>query len=143
MTATLMISEESRTLMCDAAERAYPKECCGLLIGAGEDVVIVSHVVVASNLSDDPHRFLIDPQVQFDWLRKLRGTQERIVGHFHSHPNGRAEPSEIDAEMASESGQYWVIIPVHNGLSGSPKAYIAGQSEQVFSPAELIVKPLT
>lgn len=126
--------------MCEAAEHAFPKECCGLLIGAGADSVIVSQAVVAPNLSEDPNRFLIDPQVQFDWLRKLRGTKERIVGHFHSHPNGCSEPSKIDAEMAIERDQYWVIIPVKDGVSGCPHAYITRQSESPFLKAALIIE---
>jgi proteasome lid subunit RPN8/RPN11 len=140
MASTLSISDEARALMCEAAEHAFPKECCGLLIGVGGDSVIVSQAVVAPNLSEEPNRFLIDPQVHFDWLRKLRGTTERIVGHFHSHPNGSAEPSKTDSEMAIERDQYWVIIPVKDGVSGYPHAYIARQPEEPFLRATLIIE---
>jgi desampylase len=32
------------------------------------------------------------------------------IGHYHSHPNGRAEPSPRDAARATDNGQIWFII---------------------------------
>ncbi|MEY4269196.1 MAG: hypothetical protein RLZZ58_412, partial [Pseudomonadota bacterium] len=33
-----------------------------------------------------------------------------VIGCYHSHPSGRAEPSATDAAMAAGDGQYWLII---------------------------------
>ena len=107
------------------AEAAFPRECCGLLIGQGVRTVTVTDVVVSENHANSDDRFLIDPQAQFDWMRKLRGTDRRIIGHYHSHPNGQDEPSKHDADMARDSGQIWVIVPVNKGRSGSICAFEA------------------
>ena len=107
----------------DEASKAYPRECCGLLIGQGDTQVTVTGVVATKNLSEDPARFLIDPQSQFDWMRKLRDTGQRIVGHYHSHPNGVGQPSSHDEAMAQDTEQIWVIVPVHVGRAGEPKGY--------------------
>ena len=33
-----------------------------------------------------------------------------LIGHYHSHPGGRAEPSACDADMAVADGSIWLII---------------------------------
>jgi proteasome lid subunit RPN8/RPN11 len=94
-----------------AAGRAYPKEACGLIEGrdAQQDWVVTA-IHEAPNLSENPTRhFLIDPQVQFDLMRRLRGKDTRIIGCFHSHPNGVAEPSATDRAEAYESDFLYLI----------------------------------
>ncbi len=137
MTATLILSPDDYGIVVREAEEAFPRECCGLLIGYGENRATVTQVVIAQNHADSSHRFLIDPQVQFDWMRKLRGTDHRIIGHYHSHPNGRAEASVYDAEMASEPGQFWLIIPVNEGAVGGMKAFQVRPEGYGFNPAAL------
>ena len=123
MTVIVELSNSQSDIITLESEKAFPRECCGLLIGSGENPVIVSRVVIAENLADSSNRFLIDPQCQFEWLRKLRGSDERIVGLYHSHPNGRVDPSPHDAEMAIEQGQIWLIVPVQNGKAEATQAF--------------------
>jgi proteasome lid subunit RPN8/RPN11 len=40
----------------------------------------------------------------------LRGTGRDVVGCYHSHPNGRAEPSPRDRARIYPAGFVWVII---------------------------------
>jgi proteasome lid subunit RPN8/RPN11 len=43
--------------------------------------------------------------------RNVRAQGRHVIGHYHSHPNGRAEPSRPrDAARAVENGQIWLII---------------------------------
>lgn len=124
------------------AEKAYPAECCGLLVGRddGAAIVDVTEVVPTENHADDPHRFLIDPQVQFDWMRTLRGTDRRIVGHYHSHPNGQPQPSEYDGEMAHEVGQVWLIVAVEDGAVGDTRAFVSQAESLKFTEIPLHVR---
>jgi proteasome lid subunit RPN8/RPN11 len=120
----LALSKTHAAALTSAAENAYPSECCGLLVGQGDGVVTVTRVVPAANIADTPaRRFLIDPQVQFDTLRALRNGPERVVGHYHSHPNGSAALSAHDLEMADDPDAIWVLIPVTDGRSGSLQAF--------------------
>lgn len=119
------------------AEKAFPDECCGLLIGRGSEPVEVTDVITADNLSESSDRFLIDPQVQFDWMRKLRGTERRIVGHYHSHPNGLAKPSKYDEAMALDRNQVWIIVPTKAGSAGEPKSFFSLGAGQGFEPLSL------
>jgi proteasome lid subunit RPN8/RPN11 len=105
------------TAIRDAAARAFPNECCGLIEGidTGEGWQAFA-IHEAANLSENPRqKFLVDPQLQFDLLRRLRGSARRIVGCFHSHPVGSAEPSATDRSEASESDFLYVIAAGGDG----------------------------
>jgi proteasome lid subunit RPN8/RPN11 len=130
---SLTLKRAHLEILVHAAADAAPAECCGLLIGYGTDFVIVTDVIVAENVADEPDTFLINPQLQFDWLRKLRDSDRRIIGHFHSHPNGRCEPSQRDLDMAVDPEQVWLIVPVLDGVPGAPAAYIPDAKRTGFS----------
>jgi len=61
------------------------------------------------NLSNDNDRFEIDPAEQFRLMRDARERGAEIIGCYHSHPNGRAEPSTRDREGAGEEEFLWLI----------------------------------
>jgi proteasome lid subunit RPN8/RPN11 len=95
------------------AQAAFPREACGLLVGQrrGERIeIFLAHP--AANVADRDDRFEIDPQAQFTLLHALRGSGREIVGCYHSHPNGRAEPSGADEAGALERGFIWLIAGV-------------------------------
>jgi proteasome lid subunit RPN8/RPN11 len=91
-----------------AAATAAPEECCGLLLGRPG---VIETAVPARNVAYDRSRsFEIDPAVLLRTHREARGAGLKVVGHYHSHPNGVAEPSKRDAAQAVEDGQLWVIV---------------------------------
>lgn len=102
----ISIAREALLAIAGAAEHACPREACGLLVGVGGDVF---EAVETANLADRPDRFLIDPRAHIALMRRLRGSGLEIVGVFHSHPEGRAEPSAIDREAACYPGWLWLI----------------------------------
>lgn len=110
-----------------AAEAAYPAECCGLLIGrpeSEEGLLRVTRVAPSVNLlAAEVGRFEVDPALRFRLMRELREGPERIVGHYHSHPDGPAAPSARDAEMAYEADLLWLIISVPSGRAGDAAAF--------------------
>lgn len=140
MSSKVCIPEPAFAKMVRAAEAAFPRECCGLLIGSTGGETIVDEIVPTENQAAEASRFLIDPQTQFDWLRRLRGSGRSIVGHYHSHPNGRAQPSDYDAEMASEPGQVWLIIPVEDGTAGAPQAFVSQAGAPKFQTITIVLE---
>ena len=56
------------------------------------------------NLADTPDRFEIDPAEQIKLMRALRGAGREIIGCYHSHPNGSAEPSADRSEKRRRRG---------------------------------------
>lgn len=105
----LIISSETSAKLLDEARRAYPNECCGLLLGQGERV---TDIVPAANVSAAPQtHFEIDPATLITAHRNARTHPDQaILGYYHSHPKGTAMPSKTDAVMAAADGRYWVIV---------------------------------
>lgn len=128
-----------------AAEAAYPEECCGLLVGRpdpGGATVLVRAAEPAGNVATGRRdRFELDPQVRFDVMRRLEraGGGERIVGHYHSHPDHPPVPSATDLEMAFEPDLVWLIISVRHGRAGSAAAHIPDRPEGGFRPLDLTI----
>ncbi len=104
----LKLSRQQRQLLLDWANEAGKQECCGLLLGRGDNVERVKRT---ANVADHPHdRFEIDPAALIMAEKQARQGGPAILGYFHSHPNGRAEPSPNDAGSACADGRYWLII---------------------------------
>lgn len=136
-TALVLTPAQSAALRA-AAARAYPQESCGLLIGTGDGTITLTEIVDTTNVAENPAlRFEIDPQVQFDLLRRLRGTDRRVVGHYHSHPNGVASLSTHDLAMAHDPAAIWIVIPVAEGKAGAPRAFVCATRHEA-SPIPII-----
>ncbi len=110
MITRLRIAPNLIEAMLQAAHAAAPNECCGLVIGTpmGE----VTRLVPADNVHEEPQRFFtLDPKTQFAVLRELRGREDAILlGHYHSHPKGPAEPSPRDLAEAHDGEMVWLLI---------------------------------
>ena len=125
----------------DAAEAAYPDECCGLLVGrtapAGD--IYIRRVEASPNVVDgDPaRRFEVDPQLRFDLMRELADGDMRLVGLYHSHPGHAAQPSEHDLSMAWEPELVWLITAVHDGQAVLTTAHVLDDGGRQFRPVDL------
>ena len=124
----IVVPEPCLRAIVEAAEAAYPQECCGLLVGRGDADrrVSVRRVVPSPNVAagGGRDRFEVDPKVRFDVMRELEGGPDRIVGHYHSHPDGPAAPSATDREMAFEPDLVWLITAVAGGRAGPTTAHV-------------------
>ena len=114
--------------IADAAEAAYPDECCGLLVGRAEATGdrLVTRVEASPNVAEGNTRdsFLVDPKIQFDLMRELGDGPECIVGHYHSHPDHGAAPSERDRRSVFYPDHVWVIVAVDGGRAGDMTAHL-------------------
>ena len=107
-----------RALAADLGERARegaPEEVCGLLLGLRRGPEArVTRAPPCPNLAppaDRRRRFAIDPVEVLRAMRDLRGTEEELLGFYHSHPEGEAEPSPTDRKgMALWPETVWLVI---------------------------------
>ena len=102
------------------AQKTYPHECCGVMVGSVEDgVKTVTQLIPAENQrTDSPaNRYLITPDLLNELEKKLKGTDRAIVGFFHSHPDVPARPSTYDQDHAWPWYSY-VIVSVNKGEAG-------------------------
>ena len=115
---TLLLSGALRAQIEREARAAFPHECCGLLEGAHDgDAIRITALHPARNLAAESDRFEIDPADHFAAIRTARANGHVIVGCYHSHPNGKAEPSARDADGAWDEGFIWLIVAVSGMIS--------------------------
>jgi proteasome lid subunit RPN8/RPN11 len=94
--------------MIAAAGAAHPHEACGLLLG---DNATITAARTTANVAAQPEtHFEIDPAALIAAHRVARAQGARVIGYFHSHPNGRATPSPTDRAMAAHDGRIWAIV---------------------------------
>jgi proteasome lid subunit RPN8/RPN11 len=121
----LILSAGQMAEIAAAAEAAWPAEGCGLLVGrkVGRRDALVTRVMPADNLLKHRgnDRFELDPAVRFAAERAARDTGERVVGHWHSHPDGDAKPSMTDLSQAWEPELIWLIVAVAAAPDGRPQ----------------------
>jgi len=123
----------------EAAASAYPDECCGLLIGhqAG-DMLVIDGIAESVNLSASPHdSFEIDLRLRLRLQKELRGTGRDIVGHYHSHPDAPAAPSQRDRDQAWEPDMIWLIAGVADGRAGELNAFRLDEAAGRFDPVAI------
>ena len=90
------------------AREAAPDECCGLLIGRGDDIVAARRT---PNVSARPAtRFEIDPKGHIEGRRDARARGLDVAGFYHSHPHSPAEPSSADVAEANYPEHIYLIV---------------------------------
>jgi len=83
------------------------EEVCGLLFGTAARIDAAEPV--ANVAPEKARRFELDPARLLAAHKVARSGGPAMVGHYHSHPGGRAEPSRFDAEEAV-TGSLWLIV---------------------------------
>jgi proteasome lid subunit RPN8/RPN11 len=113
-----------------------PEEACGLLLGLSDAVLVA---VPSANVSDDRmRRFEVDPAVLFKTHRAARATGYSVIGCYHSHPDGPALPSAIDAARAFDMGWIWIIAG--SEVEMAFRVVDGGAIEGRFEVCELVVE---
>lgn len=131
---TVRISSEAAAAIRAEAVAAHPHECCGLLLGAVADAI--DRAVPARNVAADPaSTFEIDPAALIAAERAARGGGPMLLGYYHSHPNGRAEPSARDRADAAADGRVWIIAA---GEALTAWRAVDAGGATAFEPVELV-----
>ena len=111
---------------------------CGLLFG---DDRMIEEAEPCRNVAVDPSRtFEIDPAALFAALRAERGGGQRLIGYWHSHPNGSTSPSATDVARAAADGKFWLIVAdgrIDAWQAGPCQDGIDGATRTTFSPVML------
>ena len=105
------------------AEREYPRECCGLLVGritdGGRTREVHATYPVANIFSEEAerhHRMAIEPLEYARAERRYAAEGLGVVGNYHSHPDHPAVPSQYDLEhLAPWPTMSYVVVSVRGG----------------------------
>lgn len=116
----IRLSAAVRRDVINHTRRAWPEECCGILIGraggsAGAPAVVSARAVdniVGGTASR--RRFRIAPAAIAAAGRDARAEGLEVLGFYHSHPAGPARPSSADIADASAWPGYLHLICAPN-----------------------------
>ncbi|MDW8096304.1 MAG: M67 family metallopeptidase [Aquificaceae bacterium] len=116
------------------AERDYPYETCGLLLGKFEEgvrTVFGAYETPNANPERKHDRYEIEPKDYIQAEKKAKEFGLDIVGVYHSHPDHPDRPSQFDLERAFEGFSY-IILSVIKGKVVSYKSWelIEGEFRQ-------------
>ncbi len=114
----------------DEAVASPREEVCGLLFGSPQCIDAAQR---CRNVAESPaDSFEIDPAALLAAHKAARGGARAIVGCYHSHPGGIAEPSLRDAAAAAADDSLWLIVG-----SGEARLWRARRDGAGFDPVEI------
>ena len=153
----LQMSAAHLQQICDHAQRTYPEECCGLLLGhlepntdrkklvevwetlnawEVEQKEAVSCSSDSGQRNSKADRYRIDPEDLLQAQQYGRDRQLNVIGIYHSHPDHSAMPSECDRAIAWSSYSY-LIISVAQGRAIDHRSWRLDDRHQ-FQPEALV-----
>ncbi len=132
------------------AERDYPHECCGILLGRSEPVAeaapgaddtrrLVLDVAPMRNAhtASPQNRFEFDPREHLQVQRRGRERGLEVIGFYHSHPDHPARPSIFDLENASWPGLSYLIVAVAQARAAAANSFELAGDRSHFIQEEL------
>lgn len=136
------ISDYVLKQVCLHAEREYPNEACGMILGpSGKDNAI--GVFPIRNIQDDLHAkdpekypraartaYYMDPQQQQIVEKEAKNKNFDVKVIYHSHPDHEVYFSDEDKYMAGPWGEpnnpalAWVVVSVKNGKAQGASEFV-------------------
>jgi proteasome lid subunit RPN8/RPN11 len=119
--------------MVSHAEKTFPKECCGVMLGTDG---VVREAVALANTYTGPQEdfFVMDPQDLNRVDRQARAQGMDVLGVFHSHPDCDAYFSKRDLEHSFS----YVVLSIKNGRFDHANSYRPDFDQKEAPKEELI-----
>lgn len=108
------------------SKKAYPNECCGLLIGKnenGQKSVVRINPITNINKIRMQDRYEMDPRELEAADKVARQKSMDIIGIYHSHPDHPPRPSVFDQERAWPVYSY-MIVAVEKGVKFEAQSWV-------------------
>ncbi len=130
------LSAAARDDVIAHARAGAPEEVVGVLVGERGPPDRVTRIERATNAAATPEtRYELDPAEQLSLLESIESAGADVVGFYHSHPNGPAEPSATDAARATWDGYVYAIV----SLAGEPLLRAWRWTGEAFEPLAVTV----
>jgi proteasome lid subunit RPN8/RPN11 len=157
----VIIPENIRAVIAAWAEKAYPNEGCGLLIGNFEkdavkrvvrlaslsNELLVKNVTTAPTLPGDRQgagagktEFVMNPS-EFN-AETLKAEKEGydVVGVIHTHPDHPPRPSQIDASQPFLAQWSNIIVSVAHGRFADMKSWFRETDSEPFVEESICIE---
>ena len=122
------------------AERTYPNECCGAMLGRIQDgKKLVTEAVALENAYDGEQgeRYELRPQ---DLLHADKAARERgldLIGIFHSHPDAAAYFSATDLKNSCPWYSF-VVLSIARGKFDHANSFLPDADQTKAEKEELV-----
>jgi proteasome lid subunit RPN8/RPN11 len=122
------------------AERTYPHEGCGAMLGhiRGDNKQVVAALPLENSFSGERNaRYELRPADLLEADREARTRGLDLIGIFHSHPDCDAYFSETDLKHSCPWYSF-VVLSVYNGKFDHAKSFLPDADQTHAEDEELI-----
>jgi len=137
----LYLNDEIVEQITEHAERDYPYECGGMLIGRfeGAEKTVTETLPLKNEREDEArhNRVLILPKDVMRAERYARENNLDVVGYYHSHPDAPAVPSQYDLDHALPVWSY-LIASVLKGTVADVRSWQMENDRSKFNEEEIV-----
>ncbi len=145
----IVIPQTLQDELAAEATAAYPRECCGVIIGRREASLrevsckVVTEIAPVENIQPEASRdyFEMHPKQLSaieDRVAQSHSDGLDVLGYYHSHPDHPARPSPRDLEAARDVYQFarirysYVILACHAGRVVDVTSSVLAEGEEKF-----------
>jgi proteasome lid subunit RPN8/RPN11 len=138
------LSAECEAAIRQEGEKAFPNECCGVLLGQidnddGRQVEAILPIENTREAEEQYHRFRIEAEDLMRAEKEGRKQNREVLGFYHSHPDHPARPSDYDREFAMPFYSY-IILGVEGGRAAELTSWRLAEDRSVFNKEELLCR---
>jgi proteasome lid subunit RPN8/RPN11 len=137
----LVLSPSLKRKIEDEGARAFPNECCGIMLGrdVGERRVVEILDPVENEFEDSEkyHRFLITPKRLLQAEKDAGNSGRLVLGFYHSHPDHPAKPSEYDRTHGWPFYSY-VIVSILQRKPDAMTCWVLDDVTEQFAEQQII-----
>jgi proteasome lid subunit RPN8/RPN11 len=108
------------------AERTYPNECCGVMLGhAHPEKKVVTEAIALENAweGQQSDRYQVRPEDLLRADREARSQGLDVIGIFHSHPDADAYFSETDLKNSCPWYSF-IVLSIQNGKFDHAQSFV-------------------
>lgn len=134
------IEQQPWTDMVRHAERNYPNECCGAMLGRsvdGKKIVTSAMPLENAFAGEQSDRYELRPQDLLDADRLARDCGLELIGIFHSHPDCDAYFSATDLKNSCPWYSF-VVLSIWHGKFDHANSFLP-DFEQTFAEKEELI----
>jgi proteasome lid subunit RPN8/RPN11 len=134
------IEQKAWQTMVLHAERTYPNECCGAMLGHTlEDKRLVTEAITLENAwaGEQGERYQVRPEDLLQADKEARAHGLDLIGIFHSHPDCDAYFSETDLKNSCPWYSF-VVLSVKNGKFDHANSFLPDPDQTEAEKEELI-----
>jgi proteasome lid subunit RPN8/RPN11 len=133
------IETDAWSAMVAHAERQYPNECCGAMLGAIDgEAKRVTRAFPIENAFDGPQaeRYELRPEDLLAADREARRSGLDLVGIFHSHPDCGAYFSETDLKNSCPWYSF-LVLSIQSGKFDHANSFLPNAEQTEANREEL------